>query len=84
MGLEVVHELRHRVGSIVKAVIEVMNQACRSGGLGGDIENYEEHDRPPDDLPQHLITSQALSLRAVWRSLQPVIPQHSSGQSIDQ
>jgi hypothetical protein len=68
IGLEGVHELRHGVGSVVKAVIEVMNETCCSGGLGGDIEKYEEYDRPRDDLLQHLITSQRLSLPAVWRS----------------
>jgi hypothetical protein len=68
----------------MQAVIEVVNETGCSSGLGGNIENDEQNNRPPDDLSEHLITSRAFSLQATPGGRSAVIPQHSPGQSTDQ
>jgi hypothetical protein len=68
----------------MQTVIGVMDETGSSSGLGGNVENDEEHDRPRDDLPQHLITSQRLSVQAALGGRYRRYSQHSSGQSTDQ
>jgi hypothetical protein len=63
----------------MQAVIKVMDDTGRSRRLGGNIENDEQNDRPPDDLSEHLITSRSLSLQATPGGRSAVIPQHSPG-----
>jgi hypothetical protein len=59
----------------MQAVIDVVNETGCSSGLGGNVENDEQNDRPPDDLPEHLITSRAFLITGVaWRSFRRYSP----------
>src|ERR1700683_2995024 len=84
IGSEGIHELGHGVRGIVQAIIGVMDETSCASGLGGNVEDDEEHERPRDDPSQHLITSQRLSVQATLGGRYGGYSQHSSGQSTDQ
>jgi hypothetical protein len=63
----------------MQAVVEVVDETGCSSGLGGNIENDEQNDRPPDDLSEHLITSRGLSLQATPGGRSAVIPSIAQG-----
>jgi hypothetical protein len=63
----------------MQAVIGVVNETGCPSGLGGNIENDEHYDRPPDDLPEHLITSRASHCRRRLAVVPPLFPSIAQG-----
>ncbi len=56
-GSDGVHEPGQRASDVMNAVIPVVDEPGRPGGLGDNVEHDEEHDPEHDDPPQHPITS---------------------------